>query len=344
MMQVAVIGAGVTGMAAAWWLNRAGCEVTIFDADDRAGGRIGSTRFSGRTLDTGPDALGPDLAMDDLLAELGLAAQVEHPDPPRAFWLTTNGTLEPFGVGGGTMFGLADGIQSLTGRLEEALREAGVGFRLGLRVEALGEEDDRVVLRFGETASFDHAVVAVGASAAASLLGGSAAEALNGIRSRSVTLVHLTFPSSRIGRERNGTGYLVSPDDERLLTGCTWSSAKWKRLAGEPEILRASFLESGQGQVIGLSDQEIVEMAMTELAPVMELEGDPVDVLVSRYPTALVIRDDDHAKSVESAREALGRHSRIKLVGADLDGPGISRSVGGVRETVKAIIEGNRND
>ena len=334
MTRVAVVGAGVTGLAAAWRLGRSGVETTLFEASDRVGGRVGSAEFSGRRVDTGPDALGPDPALDELLDQLGMTGQVEIPDPAQAFRLTADGDLEPFGIGGGAMFGLSGGIFSLPARLEEASRGVGVEFRLGTGISRIEEiENDFAVV-----------IVATGARAAASLFEGQASEALRAISGLSVTLVHLAIPTSRIGREMNGTGYLADPADGRLVTGCSWSSAKWERLAGEPAILRASIREAGQGEVIGLPDEEIVGKVMAELAPVMEIEGNPAETMITRYPDALVVRDEEHAAAVAAARSALGKDSRIALVGADLDGPGISRSIAGVRQTVDAIIEGKAND
>lgn len=341
MTRVAVVGAGVTGLAAAWRLTRSGVDVRVFDSAGRTGGRVGYTRFSGRLVDTGPDALGPDPALDELLAEIGLEDQVEIPDPAQAFRLTAGGDLEPFGVGDGAMFGLSGGIFSLPMRLEELLREAGVELRLDSEVEEIAPDGDRVDLKVESmTQTFDGVVVATGARAASRLTEGESSRALAAITGLSVSLVHLAIPSERIGREMNGTGYLADPADGRLVTGCSWSSAKWKRLAGEPAILRASIREAGQGRVIDLPDEEVVALIMAELAPVMEIEGGPVESMVTRYPDALVVRDEAHEEAVRVARASLADSPRIGIVGADFDGPGISRSIAGVRKTVDAIIEG----
>lgn len=40
MKSVAIIGAGITGLTAAFYLKRAGVPVTVFEASGRAGGVI----------------------------------------------------------------------------------------------------------------------------------------------------------------------------------------------------------------------------------------------------------------------------------------------------------------
>ena len=37
-IKTAVVGSGIAGLASAWLMARSGVEVTLFEADDRAGG------------------------------------------------------------------------------------------------------------------------------------------------------------------------------------------------------------------------------------------------------------------------------------------------------------------
>ncbi|HXN34628.1 MAG TPA: FAD-dependent oxidoreductase, partial [Opitutaceae bacterium] len=54
---VAVLGAGITGLTAAWRLRRAGVPVVVFEASARVGGAIGSCREGGWLRELGPNSL-----------------------------------------------------------------------------------------------------------------------------------------------------------------------------------------------------------------------------------------------------------------------------------------------
>lgn len=44
---VAVLGAGISGLVAAWELERLGHDVVVLEADTRIGGRVFTHRFAG---------------------------------------------------------------------------------------------------------------------------------------------------------------------------------------------------------------------------------------------------------------------------------------------------------
>jgi len=53
---VVVVGAGISGLVAAWRLERSGVATTVLEATDRPGGRVQTERVDGYLVDTGPDA------------------------------------------------------------------------------------------------------------------------------------------------------------------------------------------------------------------------------------------------------------------------------------------------
>lgn len=74
---IAVLGAGVTGLTAAYRLTRLGHRVKIFEQTGRAGGAVRTERSGGWLIEAGPNSLlSGETAMTGLLGELGLNEQI----------------------------------------------------------------------------------------------------------------------------------------------------------------------------------------------------------------------------------------------------------------------------
>jgi oxygen-dependent protoporphyrinogen oxidase len=79
---VAIIGAGITGLTAGFYLQRKGIPVTIYEAGPRAGGVIQSIRKDGYLVETGPNTLletSPKISQ--LIQDAGLASRKLNPAP-----------------------------------------------------------------------------------------------------------------------------------------------------------------------------------------------------------------------------------------------------------------------
>ncbi|MDQ3427027.1 MAG: protoporphyrinogen oxidase [Gemmatimonadota bacterium] len=73
MAAVAVVGAGVAGLAAAFRLQRRGVRVVVYESSGRVGGSILTERRDGYVADLGPNSLAaPSPAVRTLFQELGL--------------------------------------------------------------------------------------------------------------------------------------------------------------------------------------------------------------------------------------------------------------------------------
>lgn len=77
--KVIVVGAGASGLTAAWRLQQAGFEVQILEGSDKPCGRVQSLQKNGYLMDLGADACTDGyLTYLELARELGLADQVHH--------------------------------------------------------------------------------------------------------------------------------------------------------------------------------------------------------------------------------------------------------------------------
>src|SRR5262252_6130638 len=82
MKSVAIIGAGITGLTAAFYLKRKGLAVTVYEASNRVGGVIQSLRTEGYLAEFGPNTLletSPKIGQ--LVRDAGLAGRRLDPDP-----------------------------------------------------------------------------------------------------------------------------------------------------------------------------------------------------------------------------------------------------------------------
>ncbi|HWC14322.1 MAG TPA: protoporphyrinogen oxidase [Actinomycetota bacterium] len=77
---LAVVGAGITGLTAAYRLQQRGFGVTVLEGAERPGGKIWTGEIDGITVEEGPDAFLPrDERVIDLCTELGLADDLVSP-------------------------------------------------------------------------------------------------------------------------------------------------------------------------------------------------------------------------------------------------------------------------
>ena len=82
MKSVAIIGGGITGLTAAFYLKRGGVPVTVYEASDRVGGAIQSIRTQGYLAEFGPNTiLETSPKVTQLVNDAGLAPRRLDPDP-----------------------------------------------------------------------------------------------------------------------------------------------------------------------------------------------------------------------------------------------------------------------
>ncbi len=93
-LDVAIVGGGIAGLAAAYELSRRGVSFVVLERAARAGGVIFSESVDGFTIDGGPDALliqKPEAIA--LCKEIGLGDRLVSTKPPRIAYIQRGGRL-----------------------------------------------------------------------------------------------------------------------------------------------------------------------------------------------------------------------------------------------------------
>lgn len=159
VVDVAVVGAGLCGLALARVLTQRELTVQVLEARDRLGGRVFTRQCeaTGQALDLGATWFWPETEprIHALLSELGLASQTQH-DPGDALWLTDPNRepecrIEPGGVHVGARC-ITGGAARLVEALAASLPPGSV--RTGVAVQALFDRGTFIELRPSSGQSF----------------------------------------------------------------------------------------------------------------------------------------------------------------------------------------------
>src|SRR5437867_2105603 len=346
-MTVAVVGAGLAGLSAAWELSRAGAEVVVLDAGRRPGGMIVTERHDGFIVEGGPDgflAAEPDI--QELARQLAIEGRLVD-QVARGSTLWTGRRLEPLAegkaaellgiqvngnVGGFRTFatGMADVVEALVARLVPPPR---LRTTQGVTAIAPAARGWRLSFTGGSALEAEAIILAVPAWVAARLLAGlgvSAARALDTVLYAPSITVSLAYRADQVPRTLEGAGYVAASDSGGAVRACTYTWRKYPERAPEGFALLRAF--------VGSVDGDPGSIAHAELATILGIEGAPLWTRAFHWPRALPRYPRGHAERVAAVRERLVPLAHLAIVGAGFDGAGVSACVKSGREASRVIL------
>lgn len=232
------------------------------------------------------------------------------------------------------------GMGRLVERLVEALGERGVGFD-SVAVSALGGGKGEPVM-VEPVGPFDAAVLATPARVSAALLTDRVPEAagdLGAVRSSSVSLVTLAYHRVELAAPENVSGWLVARSEGRLMTACSFGSAKWPHWSDdETMVMRVSSGRSGDERAMALPEDDLIDRLQDEVRQALRTTAAPFHTRVDRWREAFPQYEVGHRARVARVEAALRRElPRVALAGASLRGSGIPACVVSGRAAARAI-------
>jgi oxygen-dependent protoporphyrinogen oxidase len=91
--RVAVIGAGISGLACAYGLQQAGVDVALLESSDRVGGLIDTVEKDGLVFEAGPQSFQGTDELLELIRELGIESELQKADPRAPRYVFLHGHL-----------------------------------------------------------------------------------------------------------------------------------------------------------------------------------------------------------------------------------------------------------
>jgi protoporphyrinogen/coproporphyrinogen III oxidase len=251
------------------------------------------------------------------------------------------------GASAGAVFGAPRGG---VGRLPAAVaRASGATVRTGTTVRELARTPTGWALTLGSTTAperleADAVILAVPPPAAARLLRDpvpAAAAELSVVRSASMAVIALAFPTTAFRSPPQGSGFLVPPADGRVIKAATFSSTKWgwyAEAAPTTVVVRLSVGRLDEEGDLQRDDAELVEVALSDLTDAIGVTDPPVDARVSRWGGGLPQYAVGHLGRVQRVRAAVAAHPGLAVCGATYDGIGIPACVASAQSATAEVL------
>ncbi|TFC27062.1 protoporphyrinogen oxidase [Cryobacterium sp. TMT2-18-3] len=254
-----------------------------------------------------------------------------------------NAPPQPAGAGGAVLVTLRGGLARLIDAL--AVHVVGDDVRLGTAVVSVsrGTAGYEVKLSDGTVLEADAVVLATPAFAAADMMKTEApdlAAALAGIPYVDVATICLAYPRSAVAHDLVGTGFLVPPEEDKFIVGCTWSSAKWPHLADDTTVIIRCIVGRRRDQRwMDLDEATLVSQVHAELVEAMGLTGRPTEQHIERWLQAMPQYIVGHQGRLAAAEVALGRLPGLYLTGSAYRGVGLASCVADAERTADKLAQ-----
>lgn len=242
----------------------------------------------------------------------------------------------------GSMFlslrgGMSRIVDALAGRLDRS------SVLSGTPLVHLREGDGfHLQLADGETIEAKSVVLATPAFSAAGLLRETDAE-LAGLLDRipyaSTATVSLAFRREDVSHPLDGFGFVVPRVERRRITACTWVSSKLPHRAPARSVLLRCFVGRwGDEEWMGMSQQELTELARGELRELMGISAAPLLSRVFRWPRSMPQYRVGHQQLLVSIAARVERHPGLYLTGSGYRGVGLPDCIRDAEDTVDQLV------
>lgn len=195
----------------------------------------------------------------------------------------------------------------------------------------------------GQEEEFDAVIITTPSFQAAKLvkdISESISNNLNKIPWSTSATINLVFKKEDIPPSTKGFGFVIPTVEKRKIMAGTFCSHKFAGRSPEDGFLIRTFVGGAQNQeLVQLSDDELVKIALDELEVLIGLKAKPLFSLVNRWPKGMPQYIIGHQENVKEIFDSLNEIPGFYLAGGSYDGVGISDCIRTGRDAVSKALE-----
>ena len=136
-----------------------------------------------------------------------------------------------------------------------------------------------------------------------------------------MAVIALGFAAADVRHDLQGFGLLVPTREQRDLLGALWTSSIFPgRAPAGSVLLRCMAGGAANPGIMGLDDEELVNLALSELRPLLGIQGPPAMARVIRHTRAIAQYVCGHPARLKALGERLERLPGLHLTGSSYRG------------------------
>lgn len=235
-----------------------------------------------------------------------------------------------------------NGLSQLIDRLEETLTD--VEFIKGVATTNIEKQGEQYICSFDkhEDIVADFVVLSTPHAVTSEILKDKAIDQdLNTIHNASIIAVYVGFDIPDENLPADGTGYIVSENNDVKCNACTWTSRKWKHTSESGNLLIRVFYKSANPlfkDLKHLSEEEITAIVLDDIKKSLKLNGKPTVVNITKWNDLMPIYGMEHATMVKSLNAQLEeKYPNVLLAGCSYYGVGIGSCIQNGQDTAQKI-------
>ncbi len=208
------------------------------------------------------------------------------------------------------------------------------------RIEQAASGEFVLRLADGGSLSASHMIATTPALVTASFVRELAPEAAAGLallRAVSTGALWLAFRRAEVVHPLDGFGVVIPRIEGRPINALTWTTTKFSQRAPDDQVLlRVFFGGTRNPQMMAKTDDEIIEIARSELKALLGIDASPTLARIYRWRDAQPQYDVGHVARVEQIEAALSEN--FYVAGSFYRGVGIPDCVHQGKETARKIL------